>query len=222
MSSSILRSILVTSTLLTTVLAVPNVTVVPATGGCSAYPAYDESTGIAGPWTIQVNQCDNSTIEGYGDNCQLFRRSGEDGITMGSISIASVNDQAKIPLQCNDNPAPGTLEARVPTGVSGYAWNQVNITEYPYDAELMWGLGQYGTPIEAYYHYVDGVQQPGLFLGQGNVTTWGIKWYPVDGSNTWDGEPYWLFRLLGPDSEIDGAQLQADEYTTFIIISGSD
>lgn len=84
----------------------------------------------------------------------------------------------------------------MPTGVSGYAWNQLNITEYPYDAEIMWGLGQYSTPLEPFHHFINGTQQAGLFLGQGNVTTWGVKLYPADGANSEDGEPYWQLRLV--------------------------
>ncbi|KAL3418311.1 hypothetical protein PVAG01_10027 [Phlyctema vagabunda] len=215
--------LLILSTVLSAALAVPNVTVVPTTGGCAAYPGYDASSGIAGPWTIVVNQCDNSSIENFGDNSQVYRKAGDTGIHQGVITIASVNDQAKNPLRCNART--GALEAYTATGVSGYAWNQVNITEYPYNAQLMWGLGQSGTPVEAYHHYVDGVQQPGLFLGQANVTTWGIKKYPADSATTLDNEPYWGFRLLGPKSSIpwlNGSALFPDEYRTFIKVYGSD
>jgi len=217
--SSILKQVVALSSLLTLALAVPNVTVVPATGGCSVYPSYDASTGIAGPWTIILNDSDNPDIEDFGDNCQLFRTAGETGIHEGRISIAYVNDEAKIAIRCNDNTG-SILEALTPTGVSGYAWNQVNITEYPYDAEIMWGLGQYSTPLEPYYHFVNGTQMTGLYLGQNNVTTWGVKLYPVDGDNTLDNEPYWQLRLLGPDSALpwNGSALYPDEYQTFLRI----
>jgi hypothetical protein len=77
---------------------------------------------------------------------------------------------AKCAIRCNS--ATQALEGCTAAGFSGYAWNQLNITDIPYDAELGWGFGQYSTPIEAYHHYVEGVKQEGLFLGQNNVTTW--------------------------------------------------
>lgn len=72
--------------------AVPAVTPVLAQGGCSVYPAYDASTGIAGPWTIQVDQCSNTTtsqpcsMNGYGDNVQVRRLAGDTGIHEGYVS----------------------------------------------------------------------------------------------------------------------------------------
>jgi hypothetical protein len=87
------------------------------------------------------------------------------------ITIASNNTFAKYAFRCNPALYPGSLEALTPSGVSGYAWNQVNLSYYPYDAELGWGFGQYSTPVEAYYHFVDDVQQPGVFLGSNGTTT---------------------------------------------------
>lgn len=75
--------------------AVPNVTPVLAQGGCSVYPSYDASTGIAGPWIIQVDQCTNTTssqpcsINGYGDNVQVRRLADDTGIHEGYVSIYS-------------------------------------------------------------------------------------------------------------------------------------
>lgn len=87
----------------------------------------------------------------------------------------------------------------------------------------MWGLPEAATiPIEPYYHYyANGTQQPGLFLGSHNVTTWGIKYYEADSGSY--GDPYWLIRLLGPGSEdpITGQPLDDGEYETFIRVEGS-
>lgn len=69
----------------TLVLAFPTVTPVALAGGCASYPEYDASTGIAGPWIIQLNSCENSTIEGFGDNSQLIRRNGDTGIHEGRV-----------------------------------------------------------------------------------------------------------------------------------------
>lgn len=88
MSSSITK-LLTLSSLITFALAIPNVTVVPASGGCAAYPAYDSSSGIAGPWTIALSSSENPDIEDFGDNAQLFRTAGETGIHEGSVRFAS-------------------------------------------------------------------------------------------------------------------------------------
>lgn len=76
---------------LTAVSAVPNVTVVPASSGasnpCSVYPSYDSTSSIAGPWIIQLANSDNPAIEGFGDNSQLFRTSGETGIHEGRVCL---------------------------------------------------------------------------------------------------------------------------------------
>lgn len=79
----------------------------------------------------------------------------------------------------------------------------------------MWGLDeQASVPVDFYHHYVNGTQQDGLFIGANNVTTWAIKEYSDSGSKL----PYWLFRLLGPDSEdpITGAALEEGELVTYI------
>ena len=132
------------------------------------------------------------------------------------------NQLAKTQIRCNDNIAGigSGLEAYVPSGVSGFAWHQINITSIPYSAELMWGLpGAATIPIEPYYHSIDGVQQPGLFLGSHGVTAWGIKYYEADSGSY--GDPYWLIRLLGPDSQnpVTGQPLDDGEYETFIQVN---
>lgn len=100
-------------------------------------------------------------------------------------------------------------------------WLPVNVTDMPYSAELMWGLGQYSVPIQAYNHYVDGVKQDGLFLGAHNVTDWAIQSVPGDGSS--GGKDWWMPRLLGPNSADpqSGKPMADDEYKTFIRIDGS-
>jgi hypothetical protein len=75
-------------------LAIPDVTPVALTGGCSAYPDYDASTQIAGPWILQLNSCDNPAIEGFGDNSQLIRRAGDTGIHKGRVRSSPFIAQA--------------------------------------------------------------------------------------------------------------------------------
>jgi hypothetical protein len=124
-------------------------------------------------------------------------------------------------FQCNSALGAGALEALTPTGVSGYAWNQVNLSYYPYDAVLGWGFGQYSNPVQAYSLFNEtGAQMDGVFLGSDNYTTWGVKWYPAD-SGSLDGNPYWGLRLLGADSDVPGTDspLYPDEYRTFLQVS---
>lgn len=85
----------------------------------------------------------------------------------------------------------------------------------------MWGLGQYSVPVQAYYHYVDGQKQDGIFLGAHNVTSWGIQLQEGDAGS--GGRPWWMIRLLGPGSKDPqtGQALMDGEYKTFIRIDGS-
>ncbi|KAI9731788.1 MAG: hypothetical protein M1834_004577 [Cirrosporium novae-zelandiae] len=211
--------LLLSATILPAAVAVPNVTVVPATGGCSAYPDWDASTQIAGPWILRVSQSDNNTIEGFGDTSQYIRKSGDTGIHMGRMTIVNMNQYAKNAIRCNG--ATSTLEAYTASGVSGYAWNALSLSPYPYDAELLWGLTG-GLTVQAYHHYVAGVLQPGLFIGSGNVTTWGYLYQTSEGST--DGLPYYQMRLLGEGSEVpgeNGTALYPGEFRGFLMVDGS-
>jgi hypothetical protein len=110
------------------------------------------------------------------------------------------------------------LEALTPTGVSGAAWNQANLTYLPYDMEFGWGFGQYSVAIEAFAHLDEtGAAVEGTFLGTSESTTWGVTWYPAD-SGSLDGNPYWGLRLLVPGVVIPGTNstLYPDEYRTFL------
>lgn len=110
------------------------------------------------------------------------------------IGIVPENTQAKTPLRCND--ATGSFEASVVR--DGADWLAVNVTDMPYSAQLMWGLGQYSVPVQAYEHYEDGVRQDGFFLGAHNVTTWALQEVPASSAS--GSKPYWQIRLLGPGS----------------------
>ncbi|OOF91581.1 hypothetical protein ASPCADRAFT_210941 [Aspergillus carbonarius ITEM 5010] len=194
---------------------------VVAEGGCTNIDSYSPETGSTSPFMLVASGCVNTTasdqacsIEGFGDTSVVFRTAGETGIHEGYIAIGSRNDEAKNPIVCDDD-SPSILNGLVETGVSGYSYQPLNITSIPYSAYLMWGLPEEATiPVEFYHHYVDGVQQDGLFIGANNVTTWAIKEWSDSGSKL----PYWLFRLLGPNSAdpVTGAALEDGEFTTFI------
>lgn len=67
------------------VLAVPDVTAVPISGGCAAYPNYDADTQVAGPWLLKVVNSGNASIEGFGDTVDFSR--GATGIRWGYVSL---------------------------------------------------------------------------------------------------------------------------------------
>ncbi|CAI7667426.1 unnamed protein product [Penicillium pancosmium] len=199
---------------------------VEVSGGCTKLPVYDSSAGIAGPWVVTVDQCVNTTasdnacsMEGFGSEAVYFLQQGDTGVERGYLAIVDKNDIAKSPIRCND--ATNSFESYVPSGVSGDEWKSVNISDYAYSAELMWGLGQYSLPIQAYNHYQDGVKQDGIFLGSHNVTTWGIQ--INSGSAGSAGRSYWTLRLLGPNSAdpSTGRPLYDGEFRTFVRIDGS-
>ncbi|KAJ5171922.1 hypothetical protein N7492_004515 [Penicillium capsulatum] len=169
------------------------VTSVEVKGGCSKLPGYSSSTGIAGPWIFTADHChkiDSSngacSIEGFGSTSQNF---GDD---RGYMGIVTENTMAKTPIRCNGHT--DAFESRVEYKGS-VGWVPVNVTDMPYSAQLMWGLGEYSRPLQAYELYEDDKKMDGFYLGAHNVTTWALS----DVSS--GGDPaYWQMRLLGPNS----------------------
>lgn len=49
-------------------LALPDVTAEALPAGCASFPQYDEQTGTAGPWILNLANSDNAAIEGWGDS----------------------------------------------------------------------------------------------------------------------------------------------------------
>lgn len=49
-------------------LALPNVTAKALPTDCASYPLYNEDTGNAGPWILNLANSDNADIEGWGDS----------------------------------------------------------------------------------------------------------------------------------------------------------
>ena len=57
---------------ISSVVAVPDVTVVPATGGCSAFPdSYDPTTGYTAGFVFTLKDAGNVTMEGWGDTSRF-------------------------------------------------------------------------------------------------------------------------------------------------------
>ncbi len=219
-------------------IALPNVTVVPATGGCSDITTYNNTTGMTDLWTPILQNSDNSSIEDFGSDYQLIGHEGDTGIHQGrvyslftplfhltnktQIVIGNAIDEAKLPFRCNDA-VPARIESRVPSGVSGYSWTATNISYLPWDAELGWGFeNQYSIPLETYWHYIDGVKQPGVFLGNNGTTTWAVKYEPGNTSDTENTNAYWNMRFLGWNSGLpweNGTALDVGEYRTFLRVN---
>lgn len=68
------------------------VTPVEVTGGCTSLPSYDPSSGIAGPWVVEVNQCVNTmatdnacSIEGFGSEAVYFLQQGDTSVQRGYV-----------------------------------------------------------------------------------------------------------------------------------------
>ncbi|KAL9106271.1 MAG: hypothetical protein Q9227_008670 [Pyrenula ochraceoflavens] len=189
-------------------LAVPNVTATALDPGCASYPGFDASTGTAGPWTVSLVDSGNATVEGFSNTVEYSR--GSTGIRFGYITFPTRNDIAKTPLQCSSN----TLQGHVPTGVSGYSFEPLVISPYPYDATLIYGVS--GNEVIPYT--LSGI--PGVFLGgEGGVVTWGLRYEPAGSGG--DNLDFFYIRLLGPDSAdpSTGEALYPGEFTAFIKIN---
>lgn len=133
------------------------------------------------------------------------------------IGIVPEATQAKTPLHCNDATEP--FEARI--AEDGLEWIAVNVPDMKYSAQLMWGLGQFSLPVQAYEHYENGVKQDGFYLGAHNVTTWALR--EVQASSASGNKPCWQMRLLGPGSAnpATGKALEDEESAkSFIRLDG--
>jgi hypothetical protein len=196
------------------VSAVPNVTVVPVKLGCAAFPNWDPLTDTTEPFVLQASSTDNTTIEGWGADSDYSR--GPNQIRWGAMTIVDRNDRAKTAVRCSN----GNLQGYVPTGVGDVTWENLTISNYPYNAELMY-LIKNGLPVETYAHYQGTKRLPGLFLGNGGVTTWGFKYERADVGCC--GTPFFLPRLLGPNSQdpTTGAPLLDGEFKGFFKVSGT-
>jgi len=73
------------------------------------------------------------------------------------------------------------------------------------DEELAYSIN--GRKPETYAHEIGGVRQDGVFLGGGDVTTWGFR-RPSEGA----GAGYYFVRLLVPGAKA----LHEDEFKGFM------
>ncbi|XPT01357.1 hypothetical protein M3J09_010493 [Ascochyta lentis] len=196
-------------------LALPNVTIKALPADCSSYPLYDEQTGNAGPWILNLANSDNADIEGWGDSdVYSYSYSPATGPVMrwGYISIVSNNQFAKTPLQCQSS----RLHARTATALTragaptNYDWTPLSLSSYPYDASLLYLID--GDAPTLYEHYIGDVKQDGYFVGGYNTTTWGVQWQEPTGPGSYN-QPFFYMRLLP-----EGQSLKANETKTFVKI----
>ncbi|PWY89066.1 hypothetical protein BO70DRAFT_160640 [Aspergillus heteromorphus CBS 117.55] len=194
-----------------------------ATGGCASINSYSPQTGSAENFFLAATGCVNVTapdqacpIEGFAQTSVVLQAAGVTGISEGYIAIGS-SPKAKDPMFCNDA-ASSLLQGLVQMGENAYTPEPLSIASTPEAALLMWGAPADAIiPVEFYHHYVDGVQQDGLFIGANNVTTWAISEH-ADPDATLS---YWSPRLLVPGSQnpVTGAPLEADELVTYIKVA---
>ena len=121
-------------------------------------------------------------------------------------------------MRCVDN---GTIQGNLDNGRGSTEWRNLIAAGTPAEQVLGFGLPPLPDPnlrLEPYAH-VDatgsGQRQPGVFLGSGNVTTWGFNY-----QNTTEAGEYYYLRLLGPGQEnpATGLPLYDGEFTGFIKI----
>ncbi|KAI8634294.1 hypothetical protein F5Y19DRAFT_487752 [Xylariaceae sp. FL1651] len=191
--------------------AIPNVTVVSLPSSCASFPKYDDTTGVAGPLEVVAD----STGKGIdGTSFVPKYATAVNGGAWGFITIPldnAINDTAT-PMRCGN----GSLQAQLNTGFAGVQWQTLVAAGTPAESVFGFGLPNLPDPnyeLEPYAHVVDGVTQPGVFIGAVNVTTWGFNYQ----NSTETGEYYFL-RLLGPNSHnlATGEQLNEGEFMGFI------
>ncbi|KAI1454163.1 hypothetical protein F4805DRAFT_461095 [Annulohypoxylon moriforme] len=207
------------------VCAVSNVTVVPLTSGCSSYPNYDNTTGIAGPLRL-VADSTGKDVDGFRFKPLFAIAVG--GGSWGFMVLPTVENKTaeEIPFQCSND----TLQAHLDMGFAGSVWQDLIAAGTPGESVFGFRLPDLPDPnyhLEPWYvrtlrdhrplhsHLVDGVEQPDLYLGSVNVTNWGFNYQ----NYTETGE-YYFARLLGPNSNnpATGKQLNMGEFAGYIKI----
>ncbi|KAI5926547.1 hypothetical protein F4810DRAFT_654842 [Camillea tinctor] len=167
--------------------AVPEVVPVPLGTACTSYLGYDGAQ--AGPFIV-VADSTGRDVDGIGLDAHYFV---ENGHRWGYVTAPASAATSNISMRCADE----KLQAQVNLGVEGEdpVWTDVVVSG---DPNLEGGLGfafpddpYPSIPVGPYWHFVDGKQVPGIFLGARNVTTFGFvdNWAGVEGE-------YYLLRLM--------------------------
>ncbi|KAI1740541.1 hypothetical protein F4680DRAFT_465163 [Xylaria scruposa] len=195
--------------------ALPNVTVTPLASSCTSFPNYNNTTGMTTPLTVVAD----STGKGIdGSSFVPKYATAVGGGSWGFITIpldASINETA-VPMRCGN----GSLQAQLNTGINGIQWQTLVAAGTPAESVFGFGLPNLPDPnykLEPYMHEIDGIRQPGVFIGAVNVTTWGFNY-----QNSSETGEYYYLRLLGPNSHnlATGEQLNEGEFTGYIKVDG--
>ncbi|KAI0508597.1 hypothetical protein F5B22DRAFT_659174 [Xylaria bambusicola] len=175
--------------------AAPNVTAVSIGTVCTSFPGYPGFGGSgAGPF-IGIAASTGQAIDGIGLNVAYYM---DETRRYGYVAAWTSFPMSNIPLRCFNQ----TLEAQLKIGPdSEEIWQPLVISG---DPALKGALGfgfpedKYpNIPVEAYWHFVNGEQVPGVFLGAKDSTTFGFV-YNQAGLLGSAGE-YYVLRLLGTE-----------------------
>lgn len=155
--------------------AVPNVTVVPLNSkGCSAWPGYIRTpdADATGYLRFEVASADDPAIDGllgtsHTQNWPIPSNYSNTVQTL-VVDVRKSTRIAKPVFRCLD----GELHMNSPTNPA------ITVSKDNRGAWMM--LGEYadgpGYKLDVYAHEIDGVRQPGVFLGAEGRTTWGFNW----------------------------------------------
>ncbi|KAH8162700.1 hypothetical protein CIB48_g5546 [Xylaria polymorpha] len=166
--------------------AAPNVTAVAIGTSCTSYPGFDGSN--AGPF-IAVADSTGQAVDGIGLNAAYY----VDGTHhYGYVSAASQSSRRAILPH-------STLQAQLSTTAGDEAtWQDLVISGDPtLEGALGFGFPEdryANIPVQPYWHFLDGQQVPGVYIGAVDSTKFGFvdNWAGVAGE-------YYLLRLLGTD-----------------------
>ncbi|RYP21541.1 hypothetical protein DL765_002177 [Monosporascus sp. GIB2] len=212
-AGGMLKTVALSMFLAWTASAVPNVTVQPLVDSCASYPNYDESTGRAGPWSAIADSTETD-IDGFGF-VPVYASPVGNGARWGFLTIPTTPPAKEVSMRCAD----GVLQAQLDMRSLGIRWQELVAAGTSNEAAFGFGFPDLPDPnhhLQPYAHVdVDGVRQPGVFLGSENITTWGFNY-----QNNKEGGEYYFLRLLTPGSEnpATGRPLNDGEFTGFVKI----
>ncbi|KAI3341414.1 hypothetical protein F4824DRAFT_496164 [Ustulina deusta] len=149
------------------VCTVPNVTVTPLPSSCTSFPGYDNGTGIATPLKVVAD----STGKGI-----------DGGSFVPKYATATDNNTTRR-LRQSDSGS-NALRQWLVAGVAehrfnGLRWQTLVAAGTPAESVFGFGLPNLPDPnyeLGPYIHEIDGVRQPGVYIGAVNVTTWGFNY----------------------------------------------
>lgn len=158
------------------VSAVPNVTVIPLiTGpntGCSAWPGWipTRDTDVTGTLLFEVSDADDEAVNGLltTTHTSPWPILGNLSNTVENVFVDLRKSRriAKLTYRCFNGVMRVGLGAEITVSKD---WRNAFMTVGEYD-------GGPGYKLEPYAHEIDGVRQPGVFLGAKGKTTWGFRW----------------------------------------------